>query len=187
MLTIRVAFMTTMITLFTQIDSASSAHLFAISGHQNVSKRIPRVQPRRVVRARSDDELEASQTHLRTRDLRPVGTMNSRQNHSEPTRSGTTTRQSANNQASLKRFKSSFRGSAVSNDLNNNTPSPTNSTNVASNEIQVDGDEIINQPRNWRTNVSSINGTIDVTEYQQNDLDRLYGDALLVYFKNFNE
>lgn len=45
----------------------------------------------------------------------------------------------------------------------------------------------ISEPPYWRRNVKSVNGTIDLSQYEQSDVDRLYGDALLVYVKNFNE
>lgn len=189
MLTSGVVLVATMITLFSQIEVSSSAHLIASGDKlpkQNTNQRVYRAQPRRIKISR---DLVSSQSHLRARDLDPIASMNFKQNQTESTRSPISGVHhiGANNQTSPKRFKSSFRGSATQNDLNNNSPSSSHLANTASNEIQVDSEEITNQPRNWRRNVSSINGTIDVTEYQQNDLDRLYGDALLVYFKNFNE
>lgn len=35
--------------------------------------------------------------------------------------------------------------------------------------------------------VNSVDGTIDLSQYANSDVDRLYGDALLVYMKNFND
>lgn len=58
--------------------------------------------------------------------------------------------------------------SSPSNDLNNNTIYTTD----------------VVEPRR---NINSVNGTIDLSQYEQSDVDRLYGDALLVYLKNFNE
>lgn len=62
-----------------------------------------------------------------------------------------------------------------SSDVNNNTLSGT--------------DDVNNQlyQQQWQRNINSVNGTIDLSQYGQNDVDRLYGDALLVYLKNFNE
>lgn len=74
----------------------------------------------------------------------------------------------------------------VKNDVNNNTNNDLNNNNTLitePNEVNV-GDS-------WRNNPAvvsrSVNGTIDLSQYGQNDVDRLYGDALLVYLKNFNE
>lgn len=75
-------------------------------------------------------------------------------------------------------------------DINNNNEfglrNQSNSNDVNNNIISV-SDEAANQQQHWQRNVSSINGTIDLSQYGQNDVDRLYGDALLVYLKNFNE
>lgn len=62
-----------------------------------------------------------------------------------------------------------------SSDINNNTLSGADD---ASNQLY--------QPQ-WQRNISSVDGTIDLSQYGRNDVDRLYGDALLVYLKNFNE
>lgn len=88
-----------------------------------------------------------------------------------------------------KRFKSSLNstltGQARSSgdDLNNNNSTHLDSNDLNNNSIMSGRAD---QPT-WRRNVDSINGTIDLSQYQQTDVDRLYGDALLVYFKNFNE
>lgn len=75
-------------------------------------------------------------------------------------------------------------------DINNNNEfglrNQSNPNDVNNNIISV-SDEAANQQQQWQRNVSSINGTIDLSQYGQNDVDRLYGDALLVYLKNFNE
>lgn len=66
------------------------------------------------------------------------------------------------------------------NDLNNNSPNIA-SHDINNNTIQVDSNQHNNR------NVNSVNGTIDLSLYANSDVDRLYGDALLVYLKNFNE
>lgn len=66
------------------------------------------------------------------------------------------------------------------------SPNDTNNNNLSApiNETLEIHDHVIDQrPRQ----VTSINGTIDASQYNNADLDRLYNDALLVYFKNFNE
>lgn len=72
-------------------------------------------------------------------------------------------------------------------DMNNNnsTALPRRQVNdMNNNSIDTEGGGA--QP-SWRQNIDSVNGTVDLSQYNQNDVDRLYGDALLVYFKNFNE
>lgn len=64
------------------------------------------------------------------------------------------------------------------NDTNNNSI-------VAGKEDDISNN--IEHSSSWRRNIDSVNGTVDVSMYERNDIDRLYGDALLVYFKNFNE
>ena len=68
------------------------------------------------------------------------------------------------------------------NSNNNNTDRMTNNLDDVNNNSIHSGNQ-----SGWRRNISSINGTIDLSQYEQSDVDRLYGDALLVYFKNFNE
>lgn len=67
----------------------------------------------------------------------------------------------------------------------NNAPLPS----FAPNKNDDNNNELAPPPQGqtWRRNVSSINGTVDLSQYEQQDVDRLYGDALLVYFKNFNQ
>jgi len=60
-----------------------------------------------------------------------------------------------------------------------------NSTNDVNNNSLATGPPVYRA--NWRRDINSVNGTVDLSQYEQNDVDRLYGDALLVYFKNFNE
>lgn len=72
------------------------------------------------------------------------------------------------------------------NNNNNHLTSPPNPNDVNNNSIQTSMAQS-SQTDNWRRDISSVNGTIDLSQYEQNDVDRLYGDALLVYFKNFNE
>lgn len=89
---------------------------------------------------------------------------------------------SATNQNSTSGSSALF--SPLSNDINNNGNAANDLNN---NMIATDrSDDRLASPA-WRRNVDSINGTIDLSQYQQSDVDRLYGDALLVYFKNFNE
>lgn len=99
---------------------------------------------------------------------------------------------------------------ATGNEMNHNNQTDTNSSDISKNLIDIqENDEAKNQgfelvasndttttsgyetgageKRTWCRNVNSINGTIDLSQYKSNDVDRLYGDALLVYFKNFNE
>ena len=64
------------------------------------------------------------------------------------------------------------------NDTNNNSIEARKEDDINNN---------IEPPGNWRRSIDSVNGTVDVSLYERNDIDRLYGDALLVYFKNFNE
>lgn len=78
------------------------------------------------------------------------------------------------------------------NDINNNLISnnPNELGNHKYNKQQSSDINLptpINEPPYWQRNVKSINGTIDIRQYEQSDVDRLYGDALLVYVKNFNE
>jgi len=112
--------------------------------------------------------------------------------------------QQSSHQVTKKRFKSSFNLVAQSLetltamnsstngaqqaegliDINNNSrpnlvPYDVNNNTIGSASDQAD--------QTWRRNVTSVNGTIDLSQYGQNDVDRLYGDALLVYLKNFNE
>lgn len=68
-------------------------------------------------------------------------------------------------------------------DVNNNTISTVGEPTLQVYNAQASGDG----QQSWRRNVNSVNGTIDLSQYEQNDVDRLYGDALLVYLKNFNE
>lgn len=89
-----------------------------------------------------------------------------------------------------KRFKSSLNSTfaeqpqVTSNDMNNNN----RILNLATNDIMNDNTIALGRSQSaWRRNVNSVNGTIDLSQYEQSDVDRLYGDALLVYFKNFNE
>lgn len=188
MLTKRILFVTTMIAIFSQIvEQSSSAHLNSTNNHSNRHTSHKIRNNRLADRFRTRESASLRQRPLKARDL-----SSSQKLDMNPKPSETRTQLELprpNNLVAPKRFKSSFKGSAAPNDLNNNSSSSSsnNSTNLNHNDIQVDLEDIPNQPRNWRRNVSSINGTIDVTEYQQNDLDRLYGDALLVYFKNFNE
>lgn len=72
-----------------------------------------------------------------------------------------------------------FESRTSRNDLNNNSD-VNNNNNPSANSID-------DRPVGRSVNVNSVNGTIDLSQYGQNDVDRLYGDALLVYFKNFNE
>lgn len=91
---------------------------------------------------------------------------------------------SASSNQQQKRFKTSLNnlqlGSVRLADSNNNQPS----NDINNNTISGSSDEPI---ESHQRNVNSINGTIDLSQYGQSDVDRLYGDALLVYFKNFNE
>lgn len=68
-------------------------------------------------------------------------------------------------------------------DINNNGLLESFATNDVNNNT-VDSGLVLVEPRR---NVNSVNGTIDLSQYEQSDVDRLYGDALLVYLKNFNE
>lgn len=68
-------------------------------------------------------------------------------------------------------------------DINNNGSLESFATNDVNNNT-VDSGVVLVEPRR---NVNSVNGTIDLSQYEQSDVDRLYGDALLVYLKNFNE
>lgn len=109
-----------------------------------------------------------------------------------------------------KRFKSSGRFSATSSETtttantsnssgiqgdlnrNNNTLIEARSHHsraIGANQHDLNNNSIETEPvqPNRRQNVNSINGTVDLSQYSQADVDRLYGDALLVYFKNFNE
>jgi len=82
-------------------------------------------------------------------------------------------------------------------DSNNNNNTITSSHRSATRNFSADPTNDVNnnsipisppmQASNWRRDINSVNGTIDLSQYEQNDVDRLYGDALLVYFKNFNE
>lgn len=87
-------------------------------------------------------------------------------------------------------------------DLNNNNNNSTNTSTTSAQSQERTRQELANDMNNnsidsgstnghlaqtWRQNVNSANGTVDLSQYSQSDVDRLYGDALLVYFKNFNE
>lgn len=86
---------------------------------------------------------------------------------------------------SKKRFKSSTNVTNEPVSLFSNS----NEIDLNNNTISLDDDSRRGQQRHRpRQNVvDSVNGTVDLSQYQQTDVDRLYGDALLVYFKNFNE
>lgn len=73
-----------------------------------------------------------------------------------------------------------------SSDINNNLINTNEQANASKAQVLV-SNEGQNGNQTWCRNVNSINGTIDLSQYKANDVDRLYGDALLVYFKNFNE
>jgi hypothetical protein len=95
----------------------------------------------------------------------------------------------ANQSVLRKRFKTSGRFSTTSSETSdlsrniNTLHGPRSHLNdLNNNSIDTQGA----RPTR-RQNVSSINGTVDLSQYSQEDVDRLYGDALLVYFKNFNE
>lgn len=157
-------------------------------------------QTRRVLRRRSQDEnkLLANVSSEATR-------MTSIEQQRDPKRAPSD-RMQPNNQP--KRFKSSAdqqsrqisdflnsgtnlsavasNSSASSLDVNNNTRHRQDEANDLNNNA-IQTEVSANQQPNWRRNINSINGTIDLSEYAQNDVDRLYGDALLVYLKNFNE
>lgn len=79
----------------------------------------------------------------------------------------------------------SSRTSDANNNNNNNTV-VSESLDINSNIISIDKTDDMAKFVPAR-NINSINGTIDLSQYEQSDVDRLYGDALLVYFKNFNE
>lgn len=78
-----------------------------------------------------------------------------------------------NETSDAQRVRQHWRTNQVDNDLNNNSIASDDNNN--------------NSGPSWRRNVNSLNGTVDLSQYERNDIDRLYGDALLVYFKNFNE
>lgn len=98
----------------------------------------------------------------------------------------------SNNQ--LKRFKTSVEsirlGSVRLSDFQEressrfSSDSNNNSININNNTIPSSSDLDERPPQR---NINSVNGTIDLSQYGQSDVDRLYGDALLVYFKNFND
>lgn len=83
---------------------------------------------------------------------------------------------------------------SIGSDINNNsatTVSPTNDVNnntIANLDNEFNSIDGASQSQRALPVVSSsVNGTIDLSQYGQSDVDRLYGDALLVYLKNFNE
>lgn len=84
-------------------------------------------------------------------------------------------------------------GSSMANlDLNNNNAAIDERKNISRRQQASDlNNNLIpslgQQELASRRDISSVNGTIDLSEYAQSDLDRLYGDALLVYLKNFND
>lgn len=96
-----------------------------------------------------------------------------------------------------KRFRSSLeeetfisRESSVS--TSNSTSSRGHDTHSDSNNqiiaaIQDDNNNNTVYSVERTRQVSSLNGTIDLSRYEQDDVDRLYSDALLVYVKNFNQ
>lgn len=77
--------------------------------------------------------------------------------------------------------------------INHGTNDPNNNNDTVVNLNSQDTRQqtfayLSGDKQTWTTkNVNSINGTIDLSQYEQSDVDRLYGDALLVYLKNFNE
>lgn len=95
-----------------------------------------------------------------------------------------TTDNNNNNNSSLNNRSSDMNGQAAFYDLNNNMIDTNQRANINKPTVEngTSGDS-----QTWCRNVNSINGTIDLSQYKANDVDRLYGDALLVYFKNFNE
>lgn len=93
-----------------------------------------------------------------------------------------------NNESAASTGNSRLQITINNNDLNNNNNNNTWSNDINNNTIESSSDNlIVEQQTSIQRNISSINGTIDLSQYGQNDVDRLYGDALLVYFKNFNE
>lgn len=77
-----------------------------------------------------------------------------------------------------------------SSDNNNNNDDSASTNDVNNNTISGSSGQVDNNHKHQRHQSrirNSVNGTIDLSEYEQSDVDRLYGDALLVYVKNFNE
>lgn len=118
---------------------------------------------------------------------------------SNSTTSSSHKRTSGSSSSQLKRFKTSVEGIQLGSiRLTDRTPSSSIQSNHLNNNNSTDNDNDINnntilsssdsyESQGYQRNINSINGTIDLTQYGQNEVDRLYGDALLVYFKNFNE
>lgn len=119
------------------------------------------------------------------------------QSHKRSTGNGLTTRppkrfRTADSEFHLQRLDSNSSFSMINIDLNNNSTAAS-MTRKSSNSEQEASDLNNNlipsagRELGARPNINSVNGSIDLSEYSQTDLDRLYGDALLVYLKNFNE
>lgn len=101
-----------------------------------------------------------------------------RSSHQEETFSSRDSTISLNNSTTLDRHQ-------ADNDINNNNQIIA-SININNNNSNSQDNSTVYTVERTRQ-VSSLNGTIDLSRYEQDDVDRLYSDALLVYVKNFNE
>lgn len=141
---------------------------------------------------RSGQVQVANQQQLSSNNMRSTG------NNNKPKRSAqaSANRTGANSSSPVKRFKSSFPINHLIltephrlGVLVNRQPNATSSSNDINNnsgDINNNGIPDVGAER-YRNHIKSVNGTIDLSQYEQSDVDRLYGDALLVYLKNFNE
>lgn len=164
----------------------------------NVGSSVPNQQARQTLSAKLSPQateanstamqIESTQANRKRPELKSAGQSKVKRFRTNLSNVRVTNRVSEimNSQESISSNSSALLYNSYYNDINNN-----NSTNqqddVNNNIVQIDPYPGNSTAQTWTRNVDSINGTVDLSRYGQNGVDRLYGDALLVYLKNFNE